>query len=150
MNCRICQKELKPALGMAPKWVEWQNVNAICSDCRTNHGLGTTARPSMRPPVPCRTCGHTQLVRILLRERTGEYSSHVPLTLTYGIRHDPGGVFTTSSVEPDHSQPLGVLDAWVCRACGLTELYAREPASIPIGPEYATELVDVGARPPFR
>ena len=29
-----------------------------------------------------------------------------------------------------------------CRACGFTELYCVDPAAIPIGPEYGTELCD--------
>ncbi len=39
----------------------------------------------------------------------------------------------------------GWLEAYVCRACGFVEWYCCDPDKLPIGPEYMTELVDVGA-----
>jgi hypothetical protein len=37
-----------------------------------------------------------------------------------------------------------VIVAYVCRGCGLTELYTMGHDQLPIGPKYGTALVDVG------
>jgi hypothetical protein len=49
-------------------------------------------------------------------------------------------------------EPIGVIEAYICRGCGFTELYTRDVDRIPIGPEYATELVDSmpGGEGPYR
>jgi hypothetical protein len=38
--------------------------------------------------------------------------------------------------------PMGILIAFACRSCGLTELYTLEADKLPIGPEHGTHLVD--------
>ena len=38
--------------------------------------------------------------------------------------------------------PMGILVAFACRQCGLTELYTLDADKIPIGPEHGTHLVD--------
>lgn len=43
--------------------------------------------------------------------------------------------------------PIGALEAYVCRACGLTELYTKEHDALPIGPEWGTELFEVPSTP---
>jgi hypothetical protein len=42
---------------------------------------------------------------------------------------------------PDERRPLGILELYVCLKCGFSEWYARNPASIPVGPEFGTEKV---------
>jgi hypothetical protein len=48
---------------------------------------------------------------------------------------------------PDLREPVGIFETYVCRTCGFTEWYAHDPEAIPIGPEYGTELIDVGGDP---
>lgn len=43
--------------------------------------------------------------------------------------------------------PVGTLEAYVCRACGLTELYTKEHDTLPVGPEWGTELFEVPGTP---
>lgn len=42
---------------------------------------------------------------------------------------------------PDDRYPHGLLMMYVCRACGLTQTFAQDPGSIPIGDEYGTRLI---------
>jgi hypothetical protein len=44
----------------------------------------------------------------------------------------------------------GVVEAYVCTACGLIEWYCQEPQSIPIGDQYNTEIVEYGSDSPYR
>ncbi len=67
-----------------------------------------------------------------------------PLALTWARGRESAALLsfeTVPSARPDLDQPLGLLEAYVCRACGHTELFTREPESIPIGPAYGTELI---------
>jgi hypothetical protein len=94
-------------------------------------------------------CDHGQFVRAVVRERgAGDwYSPRVaPLGVTFPLQAVPS--LPRSRSEPDLREPIGIFEVYVCRACGFTEWYALEPDRIPIGPEYATELVDVGGREP--
>ena len=137
-------------LGVEPKWNAWQVTHAICHACRGAFGLSVDAPPSQRPPVPCTRCGRTQLVRILVREQTGEYSTLVPMALTFGRVTDSSFWNSKQATPPDSTVPFGVLDAYVCRKFGFTDLFTREPEKIPIGVECGTELIDVGPRAPYR
>lgn len=87
-----------------------------------------------------------------MRDRTtsgkGEHNLEVtrPLALTWARRTEYKALFSLEKVpsaKPDLEQPFGLLEAYVCRACGHTELFAREPEQIPIGPEHGTELIVV-------
>ena len=60
---------------------------------------------------------------------------------------------TLPQIGADPALPIGVLVAYVCRACGMTELYTAEADRIPIGPQYGTDEVDVApvaTEGPFR
>ena len=50
----------------------------------------------------------------------------------------------------DDSTQAGSLSAAVCRACGYTELYTKDPGSIPIDGEAIYELVGPEPAGPFR
>jgi len=121
-----------------------------CARC-VSTGLAAHG-PSTRPPRPCLACGHLQLVRALVRERTsaslGDSNSEhpAPLAITFergeeyvkfwSMQKAPG-------IAPDLTKPIGTLEAYVCRACGFVEWYANRPADIPIGELYGTELIEV-------
>lgn len=44
----------------------------------------------------------------------------------------------------------GSLETYVCKGCGFVEWYCQDPESVPIGPEYMTELVDYDSGTPYR
>jgi len=150
MECRICSEELHGPLSTEDQeWDGWQQEHGICHRCRNVFGLGVRAQPSARPRGPCARCSCPQLVRVLVRERTGEYDSMVPMALTFARETKSSFWEGKTANTPDRGRPLGILDAYVCRGCGFVEWYAREPDRIPIGPEHGTELVDA-AGPAYR
>ena len=126
----------------------------LCKVCNTNHLSTTLERrrghcdscavatglwlepPSIRPTRPCQRCGHTQFVCSQLRERGGNFLW--PYALSFA--HTSQGFATSEHAAP--WAPMGILIAFACRACGLTEIYTLEADQIPIGPEYGTHLVD--------
>ena len=68
-------------------------------------------------------------------------------TFGLGFSH---GFFQGQRPEEDVAKPIGIMEARICRACGLTEIYTQAPETIPIGPEYGTELVEASDTGPFR
>jgi hypothetical protein len=124
-------------------------ARGYCECCRRTRGLPVNPAASRRPPQPCARCGHKVLVRALVRERSateGHYSTTnlQPLAITFGCQRQPG-FFSSDEVAgaPEPEKPFGVLEAYVCRACGHVEWYALAPEEIPIGAEFGTELVKV-------
>lgn len=143
-NCRICS-ERREELGSI----------GVCATCRQRLGIREPG-PPLRPPRPCTRCEGTTFVRSWsLRERApyGRDIVHphlAPLAIAFepALRTSLG--WGLRMAEPSKSKPVGILEAYVCRGCGLTELYTEGAAEIPIGPEYGTELIDVGGDGPFR
>lgn len=99
----------------------------------------------------------------MLQERSVEASSAAsvaPLGVTFNkavmrsiwsgeVQRDADGKAIETS-RPDMGAPAGILQAYICRACGFTELYATLPAEIPIGRKYGTELVECPETGPYR
>ncbi len=132
-------------------------VEGICNPCRGRHWLPPPT-PPIRRPAPCSRCNGTVHIRCrALRERgtvvsgggnsfVGAQSVDVDyylgfLAATYGVTMEAGGFFDKST-GPNPFQPIGVIEAYICRNCGFTELYTRDAGAIPIGPAFATELID--------
>ncbi len=59
------------------------------------------------------------------------------------LRNPAGSIFRS------HVSATGMVEAYVCRRCGFTELYTRDPASIPIDGE-TTRLIQTPEPPPYR
>lgn len=121
----------------------------LCAACGAKTGLPRPA-PPLRPPSPCARCGHREIVRVQMRERStrmgGEHNVEVarPLALTWAQSEEYRALLSFEKVRsatPALDQPFGLLEAYVCRDCGHTELFARDPGAIPIGPAYGTELL---------
>jgi hypothetical protein len=124
----------------------------LCAVCEGKSGL----RPAgaMRRLSPCVKCGHRVLIRAQVRERGSVSGSDTtreraaPLAVTYatGEEYKMTGLLSFDkipSLAPDLDQPFGILEAYVCRSCGFTEWYARDPEQIPIGDVFGTQLVEV-------
>jgi hypothetical protein len=51
---------------------------------------------------------------------------------------------------PTIKRGKGQLESYTCLACGYVEWWCPDPAEIPIGPEYMSELVDYTPGAPYR
>lgn len=144
--CHLCSQEIYPA-GLSSL--------GICGDCHKKHALSPRTEP-LRPRIPCARCGHSTFVRChVIRERgttAGEYGQEYIAPLSATFAHQVSRTFWAgrSVASPDTEQPVGVFEAYICRTCGFTELYARDARSIPIGDEYGTELFETSSGTPYR
>ena len=128
-HCRLCQRRRLTD--------EDRRLGDFCRRCREDYAAAPLG-PPQRPVAPCRRCQFPQLVRVRLKQQVGELRTLVPLAAAFPL------VEGRLHVAPDRAEPIGALDAYVCRACGFTEIYCTDPGAIPIGPEHGTELVDAG------
>jgi hypothetical protein len=141
MTCKFCEQRA--------------DETGICVSCQER--LGLTPGSGVRRSAPCAKCNHGELVRALVRELTttpGEYGQRetVPMAVTYAPLLKES--FWSGAPKGAHGvipgQPAGTLEMYVCRKCGFTEWYCRDPSAIPIGPEHGTELVGVAGEGPYR
>lgn len=145
-RCSLCDKEKHKVQFGDP---------GICSQCAEKQSLPLPSEP-LRPRIPCTRCSGTEFVRCLaVRERAtapGEsgYQYAAPLSATFEMNTDTTFWAGRTVRSPDFGKPRGSFEAYICRGCGYTEMYARAPTEIPIGPEHATELFDVGGEAPYR
>ena len=51
--------------------------------------------------------------------------------------------FGVHTQPPDPAQGWGLLEMFICRSCEAVEWYCHGAATLPIGPEYNTELVEI-------
>jgi hypothetical protein len=130
-------------------------ASEICAACTTKLGLEPMPQPR-RPPMPCPRCGGYKFIRAcarhthlhvepgLLRDAKNRL---LPAGVTWELdrRTTQYGAAMVPNCEPALDQPRGKLSFYVCAACGLTELYCDDPESIPVGPEYMTDVVDYTA-----
>jgi hypothetical protein len=137
-HCAICGK-----LVMLPR----EYARETCDNCARMTGA-VALRPSQRPRLPCQRCHHDKLIRALPRELTQLQSGAAatgPMFATYEIQTTAGGTY------PIHARSgFGVLEIYVCKRCGFVEWYCNDPESIPIGPAYMTEEIDLGGEGPYR
>lgn len=111
---------------------------AVCTYCSQRLGLSQGA--GVRGADPCRRCNHPQLAMPMPMGVTAD-----PVPDTNLIRSRVTGV---AHVDPERVH--GVLEMYVCRRCGFTEWFCRDPENIPIGEQYGTELIDVSPTTPYR
>ena len=134
--CRLC--------GLPKLTLPEQQAYGVCADCFQLPGF-VKLPPNTRALKPCRECGGRELVRALGLERgaISGYAYAAPLAVAFRqhVRHAVFG--PPIDAQPDLEEPVGWLELLICRACGLVTWHALAPQSIPIGPEYATELLRV-------
>jgi predicted nucleic-acid-binding Zn-ribbon protein len=127
--------------------------DGACASCRADF----ESFPSgawLRPKGPCDKCGHDEIIRSQqLRHADrygapfGAFGSLTPLFVALSRR--VLSYLDTLTGTP----PPGLLEAYVCRSCGYTELYARNPSGIPITQGWGTEAMLKEAPPdngPYR
>jgi hypothetical protein len=131
---------------MACKFCEsWTEVRAtVCSRCRERLGL-IDGVPPRRPPPSCNRCSHPELIRVFARELAFVDAALSPMAATCApgvakklLSNDPNGIGVEAQ---QRTKRFGLLEMYVCRQCGFTEWYCRDPENIPIGEEYGTELM---------
>jgi hypothetical protein len=156
-TCKLCHAarlETEPEL-----------VQTICAACATK--IGTTPMPPpRRPDVPCPRCKGTRFIRVFPRERFVLDASHnrwlggdfgalgvtyAPMAATYDVsivRLQVGVMIGAPEVRGlDLTRPRGLIARYICSGCGFVELFCEDPESIPIGPEYMSDIVDYSPKP---
>ena len=110
----------------------------------------------MRKTTRCPKCQHNHilfLTQVADRYDSGGADSNAlkkgPLKFSsawrIGLMPAPNaGIFTLRPMT------AGVVQAYVCKACGYTELYTRDPGSIPVDGEIVQELVGPESEGPYR
>ena len=124
-RCGVCRRMLLPGV---------EEQRSVCEMCARDTGA-VVMPPPRRRASPCARCNHTTLIRVVPRELG---------------RDSIGPMFVTYSYPFDANRGLGMLELYICKACGFTEWYCQRPDEIPIGPEYMTEEVDLEAGGPYR
>jgi len=115
----------------------------LCPSCANALGV-IDMPPARRKFAPCRACNGRSFIRAIPREvapdlvQRGEQVTS-PMAVTIGAQ-TLGWLGTT--IIADTRKACGILEIYVCRGCGYTEWYCADPASVPIGPQFMTELVE--------
>jgi hypothetical protein len=121
----------------------------LCAICADNLGV-IAMPPARRKFAPCRCCSGTAFVRAIPREVGMSEKAAVvsPMAVTFGAQQSG---WLNQDVVADVRRVAGVLEMYVCRACGYVEWYCTDPQAIPIGPQFMTELVGVeDGKGPYR
>jgi hypothetical protein len=145
MICSVCTEELT-----AQEAATTQCCRACMKSC------GIVAIPSaMRPPAPCLRCGGRKFVHAVPREFTsrslgdanGQMSA--PMKVAYVPAREKRDYHDCNVIDI-HRGGRGTLEMYACFGCGLVEWYCQDVATIPIHPQYMTEIVDYDAAGPYR
>jgi hypothetical protein len=149
MHCKLCQAD-------CTEYPEPETVaTSICGECRGKLGI-IPMPPTRRRAKPCVRCNALRFVRVLPRELTATGYDHVtsraaPMTATLVPETSEKLIFSGRNVgEPTLTTGVGMLEMYICTGCGLVEWHCLDPESIPIGPEYMTEVIDYAADSAYR
>lgn len=82
----------------------------------------------------CPECGHGEVIETSVAE-FGEQNTEHPMCVTYDAR------WVMPGRNPRRGHGHGPLRLYTCRSCGLSQWYADNPGTIPIGEEYRTRLI---------
>ena len=128
----------------------------ICWSCAKTFGVIPMPGPR-RPARPCNRCSGVRFVRVIPRELTatgGDYvhekAAPMCVTIVPLIKDDPWWKATKHPQNPNPHNGRGLLETYVCVGCGFVEWYCVDPESIPIGPEYMSDIVDYTPTTPYR
>ena len=142
-NCKLCDRN--PPAG-----------NGICYECMDTLGI-IEMPPPRRQASPCSKCNGFKFVRVIPREHTvvshleRNFPEIAPMTLTQKPQLAPRMFRKGVTVDaPTVVRGDGMLEAYTCLSCGFVEWYVEDPAEIPIGPEYMSELIDYTPDAPYR
>jgi hypothetical protein len=118
-----------------------ERATQLCKTCGTT--LGVIPMPlARRDLAPCRCCRGTSFIRVIPRDTWPQSQRGAQVASPMAV--------TLGAAPANLERPLGVLEMYVCRACGYVDWYCNDPQAVPIGPEYMTELVEAQGQPPYR
>jgi hypothetical protein len=135
-TCTICQAQVLTTRA--------ERATKVCRECAKVSAI-LPLPPPTRPAVPCMRCQHTALIRVVPRELSAGGQDYVeeriaPMTVTYAPHTVKRLLFGGQQARtPTPAQGAGVLEAWICEACGFVEWYCQDPKSVPVGPEFNSE-----------
>jgi hypothetical protein len=141
-KCAGCNRE--------PIVTSVEQATQLCANCATSLGV-IPMPPPRRLLVPCRCCNGMSFIRAIPREVAPTLHTQQPVTapMTVTIGGQESG-WLGMGITADISRAFGLLEIYVCRACGYVEWYCSDPARVPIGPQFMTELIEVGGEGPYR
>jgi hypothetical protein len=94
-------------------------------------------------------------VRVIPREITGGTANYdnqraSAMGLTYQLEIKESLFSDSGPKAPSIREALGIVETYVCFKCGFVEWYCRNPAEIPIGQEYNSDIIDYASDQPYR
>jgi len=90
----------------------------------------------------CPKCSHNKILMIRHVADAGDGFAVRPMQIAIAFAGQ--GFFS------DRTEGAGSLSAVVCKGCGYTELYTRDPEAIPIDGTYVTEISGPDPEAPYR
>lgn len=144
-KCTLCNVDMYDAPSLA---------RGTCDECAKR--IGMVPMPELtRPARPCMRCNGLDFVRVIPRETTsspGEYGRaySAPMFVTYAPTVREG--WLNNYTQPlDIMQGYGMLEMFICHACGFIEWYCPTVQQIPIHSHLNTERVNYASKDgPFR
>ena len=120
----------------------------LCTTCANNLGV-IPMPPARRKLVPCRACNGMSFIRAIPREVAPGENAQVtsPMAVTIGGQEQGWLGF---GITADTRRAFGLLEMYVCRGCGYVEWYCSDPKSVPVGPQFMTELIEGEGDGPYR
>jgi predicted nucleic-acid-binding Zn-ribbon protein len=97
-------------------------VSDLTSDAEDSHKITGSIEPEPKRQYSC----PWRIARIPIRPKDGFFGSVVEVA------------------------SAGLVEAFICKSCGYTELYTKDPSQIPIDGTYVQELVGPKTEEPYR
>jgi tetratricopeptide (TPR) repeat protein len=167
------------ALEMFKRGLEFEPENAALKEAieRANRGeipkpeTPRAVTPEPKPPLQhfsqeatmkqSRTCPKCRHNRILYIDQVADQTGNQGYLLEQGTEAEPKVQSSlpwriARSENPNKSFwsvgiiTAGLVEAYVCRGCGYTELYTKDPSQIPVDGKYVQELVGPEVKDPYR
>ena len=95
----------------------------------------------MKQSLRCPKCGHNRIIYI---SEVADQRDHGTASVAHLAR-----VPSTQIMGLQTFSSAGELEAGVCRSCGYTEFYVKDPGSIPVDGQHIREVVGP-EQPPYR
>jgi hypothetical protein len=127
-----------------------ERATQLCASCA--NALGVIAMPPPRRQfAPCRCCNGMSFIRAMPREVApmleGGPQVTSPMAVTFGAQESG---WLGMHITADTRRMFGLLEMYVCRACGYVEWYCSDPQNVPVGPQFMTDLVEQSDDGPYR
>ena len=126
-----------------------------CKACAKTIGI-IPMPPARRPPAPCQRCNGRQFMRVIPREhsslRLGEGNGQIsaPMFVTHAPTTYRGWISSGVNVIAPEEKGVGLLETYICRACGFVEWYCCDVERIAAHPHLMSELIDYESETPYR